>query len=155
MGRSRPRDMDPAGSSSLLFLGPWHYRMDTAYYLDSARCMSAQPSSVHGILQAKIVEWIAIFSSRASSWPKDQTRVHVSYVSCVASSFSTPWAIRHTQNQTYLTSNPHPVISECMILNKDKTTSYIVMRMKWDNVNKSNGMSFSILLIPLRSHEHY
>ena len=31
-------------------------------------------SSVHGILQARILEWVAIPSSRASSPPKDQTQ---------------------------------------------------------------------------------
>ena len=34
-------------------------------------------SSVHGILQARLLEWIAMPSSRGSSQPKDQT--HVSY----------------------------------------------------------------------------
>ena len=37
-------------------------------------------SSVHGILQARILEWIAKPSSRRSSQPRDRT--HVSYVSC-------------------------------------------------------------------------
>ena len=37
-------------------------------------------SSVYWISQARILEWVAISSSRASSWPKDQT--HVSCVSC-------------------------------------------------------------------------
>ena len=32
-------------------------------------------SSVHGILQARILEWIAIPFSRGSSRPRDQTRV--------------------------------------------------------------------------------
>ena len=32
-------------------------------------------SSVHGILQARILEWVAISSSRGSSQPRDQTRV--------------------------------------------------------------------------------
>ena len=36
-------------------------------------------SSVHGILQARILEWIAMTSSGRSSRPKDQ--IHVSYVS--------------------------------------------------------------------------
>ena len=35
-------------------------------------------SSVHGILQARILEWVAIFFSRGSSRPRDQT-----CVSCV------------------------------------------------------------------------
>ena len=37
-------------------------------------------SSVHGILQARILEWVAILSSRGYSRPRDQTQV--SYVSC-------------------------------------------------------------------------
>ena len=32
-------------------------------------------SSVHGILQARILEWAAFPSSRGSSWPRDRTRV--------------------------------------------------------------------------------
>ena len=31
--------------------------------------------SIHGILQARILEWIAISFSRGSSRPRDQTRV--------------------------------------------------------------------------------
>ena len=38
-------------------------------------------SSVHGILQARILEWVAMPSSRESSQSRDQTRV--SYVSCI------------------------------------------------------------------------
>ena len=36
-------------------------------------------SSVPGILQARILEWVAMPSSRGSSWPRDQTQV--SYIS--------------------------------------------------------------------------
>ena len=42
---------------------------------------SAPGLSVHGILQARILEWVAMPSSRASSQLRDQTRV--SYVSCI------------------------------------------------------------------------
>ena len=38
-------------------------------------------SSVHGILQARILEWVAMASSRGSSQPRD--RNYVSYVSCI------------------------------------------------------------------------
>ena len=38
-------------------------------------------SSVHEILQARILEWVAMPSSRASSWPRNRT--HVSSVSCI------------------------------------------------------------------------
>ena len=40
-----------------------------------------QDSSVHGMLQARILEWVAMPSSRGSSQAGDQTRV--SYVSCI------------------------------------------------------------------------
>ena len=36
-------------------------------------------SYVHGILQARILEWVAISNSRRSSWPRDQTRVSCVY----------------------------------------------------------------------------
>ena len=32
-------------------------------------------SSVHGVLQARIPEWVAMPSSRESSWPRDWTRI--------------------------------------------------------------------------------
>ena len=38
-------------------------------------------SSVHGILQARILECVVVPSSRGSSRPRDQTQV--SYVSCI------------------------------------------------------------------------
>ena len=37
-------------------------------------------SSVHGILQARMLEWVAMPFFRESSQPRDRT--HVSYVSC-------------------------------------------------------------------------
>ena len=44
-------------------------------------------SSVHGILQTRILEWVAMPSSRGSSQPRDQT--HISYASCIAGGFFT------------------------------------------------------------------
>ena len=46
-------------------------------------------SSVHGTLQAGILEWVAIPSSRGSSQPRDQSQV-----SCIADRFFTSWATR-------------------------------------------------------------
>ena len=43
--------------------------------------------SVHGILQTRILEWVAISFYRESSWLKDQT-----LVSCIASGFFYHWA---------------------------------------------------------------
>ena len=50
-------------------------------------------SSVHGIFQARILEWVAISYSRGSSWPRDWT--HLSFVSELAGRFfttSTTWS---------------------------------------------------------------
>ena len=44
-------------------------------------------SSVHEILQARILEWVAISSSRGSSLPRDRT--HVSSATCTAGRFFT------------------------------------------------------------------
>ena len=43
--------------------------------------------SIHGILQARILEWIAIPFSRGTSQPRDRT-----LVSCIAGRFFTVWA---------------------------------------------------------------
>ena len=45
--------------------------------------------TAHGILLAKIQEWVAVSFSRGSSQPRDQTQV-----SCIAGGFFTSWAIR-------------------------------------------------------------
>ena len=44
---------------------------------DSLRLVDCSPpsSSVHGILQARILEWVAISFSRRSSRPRDRTQV--------------------------------------------------------------------------------
>ena len=45
--------------------------------------------TVHGILQARILEWVAVPFSRGSSQPKDRTQVF-----CIAGGFFTVWAAR-------------------------------------------------------------
>ena len=46
-------------------------------------------SSIHGILQARILEWVAISFSRGSSWPRDWTQV-----SCIVGRRFNLWATR-------------------------------------------------------------
>ena len=48
-------------------------------------------SFIHGIFQAKLLEWVAIASSRGSSQPSN--RFYISCVSCIAGRFFTCWAI--------------------------------------------------------------
>ena len=54
-------------------------------------------SSVHEILQARILEWVAIPFSRGSSQLRDSTRVF-----CIVGRFSTIWAIREAHLKTTL-----------------------------------------------------
>ena len=58
-------------------------KMGAFYWVQVIYCCliagySPPGSSVHGIHQARILEWVTIPFSRGSSWPRDQT-----YVSCV------------------------------------------------------------------------
>ena len=58
--------------------------------------MECSPSgSVHGIFQARILEWVAIPFSRGSPWPRDWNEVY-----CIAGRFFTVWAIREAQTTT-------------------------------------------------------
>ena len=45
-------------------------------------------SSVHGIIQARMLEWVAMLSSRGSSRPRD--RIQVSSVFCIGR-----WVLYH------------------------------------------------------------
>ena len=58
---------------------------------------------VHGILQARILEWVAIPSSKGSFWPRDWTCIP--RVSWTAGRFFTSWAIKEatikSSNFTY------------------------------------------------------
>ena len=77
---------------------------------DPMNC-SPPGSSVHGILQARILEWVAMSFSRGSSWTRDQT--HVSWIALFITSTSweapdrdvvkipSPWTHRSTQNQAW------------------------------------------------------
>ena len=51
-------------------------------------CSPPSPS-LHGVLQARILEWVAISFSRGSSWPRDQT-----WISRIAGRFFIIWATR-------------------------------------------------------------
>ena len=75
-----------------LFVTPW--------------TVACQAPSVHGILQARILEWVAIPFSRGFSWPRDRTQV-----SSIAGRFFTIWATRET-NLLPPCSKAHYLLSE-------------------------------------------
>ena len=63
-------------------------------------------SSVHGILQARILEWIAMSFSSRSSQPRDRTQV-----SCIAGRRFILWA---TGEAIYMYTHTYPHICMCM-----------------------------------------
>ena len=73
-------------------------------YLTLCHPMDCSPpgSPVLGILQARIMEWVAIPFSRGPSQPRDWTQV-----SCIADRFFTIWATRETQMKKEQVYFPH------------------------------------------------
>ena len=75
---------------------------------------SLPDSSVHEIFQARVQEWAAISFSRASSQPRDQTRI-----SCIADRRFTVWATKE-DNQTKISDiirgQKDMVMQKCLIL---------------------------------------
>jgi len=65
---------------------------------------STPGSSVHGILQARILEWVDISYFRGFSLPRDRT--WVSWVSCIGS-----WMLYYWNQNTLLKCKPAHVIS--------------------------------------------
>ena len=78
----------------------------------SVTCWTLQPcalpgSSVRGILQARVLEWVAMPSSRASSQPRDQTCI--TYICCIGrqilhplNHLGSPWYPEFTFNHLLL-----------------------------------------------------
>ena len=129
-------------------------------------------SSVHGILQARILEWVAISSSRGSSWPRKQT--HVSHVSCIGFSFSSvaqscstlqPHGLQHARPpcpsptpRVYSNSCPldrwyHPTISSSVVpfsscLQSFPASQFFQMSQFFLSGGQSIGVSASVLVLP-------
>ena len=86
-------------------------------------------SSVHGIFQARILEWVTVPFSRGSSQPRDQTQV-----SHIAGRFFTMWATREAHK--HLTKEKKPLCNTKMVgkkTNKSLPTNalsyYLKIRM--------------------------
>ena len=98
--------------SSLICAFPWDWKWDhvcknsfvngglvlkSCPTLVTPRTEACQGSSVHGILQARILEWVAISFSRESSWPRNQTQV-----SCIAGRFLTDELLAFVNKNTWM-----------------------------------------------------
>ena len=100
---------------------------------DPTNC-SPPVSSVHEILQARILEWVAIPFSRRSSRPRDQTEV-----SCVAGRFFTisttrealhmkPMSKQVRKAEIHCRHNPHPWHT---LYNQKGISNYQILFKKW------------------------
>ena len=67
---------------------------------DTMHC-SPPGSSVHGILQARILEWVAISSSRRSSWPSNWTQI--SCGSCIGREILYLWTTWEAHSDSLFT----------------------------------------------------
>ena len=67
--------------------------------------VARQAPSLHGILQARILEWVAMPSSRGSSQPRDRTQV-----SHIAGGFFTVWATREALLKGYWLVNQFTLV---------------------------------------------
>ena len=78
--------------SNVSFLVPFHAPSEVKVVQSCPTLCDPMNYTVHGILQARILEWVAFPFSRGSSQPKDQAQV-----SCMAGGFFTSGATRETQ----------------------------------------------------------
>ena len=110
--------------------------------------MECSPSgcSVYGIFQARILEWVAIASSRGSSWPRDWTQ-NISCVSCIGSLYNcatweASWAwvslsIKLNSFQSFLSKSDSISIFVTGYQNGDLMTSEELFRLKGLRAEKS------------------
>ena len=98
--------------------------------------------SIHGVLQARILEWVAISFSRVSSQPRNWIQV-----SCTAGRFFTNWAMReHVMSFSYK-SKIFDLFPFCIIR---VTSNYTI-----NNSSQIGNVSFSYWLFNLSLyHKH-
>ena len=106
------------GLSKVIFSGVWTlvavHRQDVWLFSPCVRALvrlfcdpvDCSPScfSVYGVFQARILEWVAISSSRGSSWPRDQT--HVSYIGRWVLYRSSTWVAHFSSLSTAVSLTP-------------------------------------------------
>ena len=90
--RKSPRSLAPSSHYLILFLFESESESEFTQLcptLSNPMDCSLSGSSVHGIFQARVLEWVAISFSRGSSWPRNRIQV-----SCIAGRCLTVWATR-------------------------------------------------------------
>ena len=117
-------------------------------------------SSVHGIFQARILEWVSISSSRGSSWTRDRT--HVSRISCIGRWVLYEWATQGALTGIFSAKkqNKRPQ-KESLMLNSTSPNQDFIMVSAFPEMGSStsqSGTTWSALARcsagqPLQSHQ--
>ena len=68
-------------------------------------------SSVPGVFQARILEWVDIFFTRGSSWPRDWIQV-----SHIAGKLFTLWATRESHSEYCFVIHPYGFMDQSFII---------------------------------------
>ena len=117
----------------------------TQLYLTLCHPMDCSPpdSSIHGISQARILEWVAIPFSRGSSPPKDQT-----WVSCIAGRFYANWATREAPGYSVKVkvsvTQPPPTLCDPMDCSPPCSSVHGTLQariLEWVAISLSRGSS--------------
>ena len=86
-----------------IFYISWVCVLSCVRLFATPRTLAPPGYSVHGVFQARILEWVAISSSRESSQPRD--RICISYISCIGR-----WVLYHCATKKTI-SYPWPGIN--------------------------------------------
>ena len=90
-------------------------------------------TTVHGILQARILEWVAFPFSKGSSQPKDRTQV-----SHIAGRFFTSWATREVQE--YWGGQPIPL--QRTFLTQESNCRWILYQLSYEESPKCKDIPY-------------
>ena len=101
---------------------------------------SPPASSVHGLLQARILEWVAICFPRGSSQPRHQIQV-----SCTAGRFFTVWSETNTPLSINYTSIRASLVAQ-MIKNPPTMQDTWVQSLGWEDPLEEGMATYSHIL---------
>ena len=113
--------------------GVWKVKVEVAQ-LCPTLC-NPMDFTVHGILQARILEWVAFPFSRRSSQLRDQTQV-----SCIEGEFFTSWATRESLALTWVLVSVYDWVKDTEYLYLNTTTIFAVI---YDILKKSHILFYS------------
>ena len=107
-------------------------------------------SSVYGILQAGILEWVAISSSGRSPWLRDQT-----CISYIAGRFFTRWATWEAHFVPRPRLKPGPRQLKCAVLSTEPPGNFLCSPSTTQVVSSFSGCATSHSLVKKRQRDNF